>query len=337
MVAWSTPTPLATNSPTFTDTHCHPTATSTATFTSTATSTATQTRTSTPTATFTSTSTGTQTPTVSPTFTLIPTATSSPTPTISPVPTAIPTPAPTQPANGFAFTLTITDDTGTPVPRALVIIQGIGTFITDDNGLVVIILPKDQEGTAFTVKAIKLGFAIPDAVVTVGDLSTATLQAARSPYPASCVARDITAERATLDASFISLYEFQRKLLVRLQAQQGTAKPQVAAGITRALNQLALKTEKVQDLSARKLPSAILWCPPSELSCELKSLSDVRVRYRRYVKGSFKTFGSVLNWLEKVRVVDKTFVADFSREARLQRNATLGRLDRISLATLVCK
>jgi len=352
--ATATPTNTPTVTPTFTATF---TATATATATFTATFTATPTRTFTPTvtntqtptatATFTPTVTNTQTPTATATSTLTATPVNTATPTFTATPTtaatATPVPTitftPTLALPGFPLTLTITDDNGERVPEALVVIEGVGTFITDENGQLTVVLSKDMEGDTLSIYSAKIGYNIPSTEIVVGGAANAQVVAAIRSYPSSCTLTDISAQRVKLDSNFEELYAFSKAIVSGLR-DDGNVSALGASTTTRlddSLKRLENQFLKLQVVSARRLPTGLLTCPQSETSCKTNALGRERARYSRGVKRTYRTFGATLRWLEGRRVVSKDFSLSYAREARTLRNRVLTRLDRLSFTTSVCE
>jgi hypothetical protein len=337
LLDWPTATPTPTNTPTVT-----PTFTATPTNTPTVTPTFTATPTNTPTVTPTFTATPTNTPTVTPTFTATPTNTPTVTPTFTATPTIVATQniAPTTiPTPGFPLTFTITDDSGEKVSEALVVIEGVGTFVTDENGQLTVIFSKETKGDALVINSTKTGYTIPTIQIVVGDNATTEVVAKMRSFPSSCNSTDITAQRVKLDSTYEELYTFSTAVLSVLR-DDGDVSVLGASTRTRLANSLErLESQflKLQVVSAKRLPTILLSCPQSETMCKRSERDRGRTHYNRNVKRTYRTFESTLRWLQNAKIVSQGFSLSYAREARTLRNRTLTRLDRLRFTTSVCE
>jgi hypothetical protein len=234
------------------------------------------------------------------------------------------------------FGLTIKDKLGLPIGNVLLIVEGVGSFMTDEQGAVVIELPDALLGQVIIITPIKSGVRLDPLAFTVGDSETIELEAEREQVPTACKETDLSERRLGLDNKYLDLHNFAVVSLNTLLERKTSAPLTAKERIEVTVEELLANFQQVQTLSSTSMPTARLVCPRSELSCKIKTHSRSRRLYRKLIQQSYQAYVAVITDLLAEEVVTKAYARGQLKEARLMQRLALSRLKRLRIRTAEC-
>ena len=318
--------------------------TATPTPTATATSTATSTFTPTPTPTQTQTFTATPTQTTLPSATSTPSSTASPAPTasFSPSPTAVPTltvtplstftatplpsATPSEVLPGDTVTFTIKDFGGNFVANAIVIVKGIGSFISDESGQVAITVPVSYARDSLTISVVKTGYTFPPFELSLDQVATTIAEGTINELPEACTTIDVTAERLAMDSTFSELANTLQTTVEQLLLKS-SENPDLSDELQAFAQRISALFNTGQTISAYQLPTARLACSAAQ-ECRRSTLQFSKHRYAIATTQMYRAGMRALALATNAELLPQKSAAQQSREVRLLRSLFLARLGR---------
>jgi hypothetical protein len=223
------------------------------------------------------------------------------------------------------------------VGNVLLVVEGVGSFLTDEFGSVVIDLPESLLGSVLIINPRKSGVQLDSLAFTVGETENIELEAQVEPVPAACRVTDISEKRLRLDANYVDLHEYASESLNELLLRKRNAPLEVTDRIRTALAELTANFEQLQALSANSLPTARWICPRSEATCSIKTHGRSKRQYRRLIIRSYEAYVAVLADLLSDEIITKSYNRGQVKEMRLLKRLALSRLKRLRLRTSECE